>query len=160
MSGDLRVFNRQRAPTVDSRRLRSLILSLLEEGMKLEEFDLAVHLVGERAMAKCNEKYLGHKGTTDVITLDYGDNGPAGAPIGEIFVCVDEALAQGRQFRVPWQEELVRYIIHGILHLRGHDDRDTQARRRMKREEGRWLKKLDGSFHLSKPARKTRVTSL
>ncbi len=159
MSGDLRVFNRQRARAVDARQLRRVIRSLLEETMGLKGFDLAVHLVGARAMAKLNETHLGHKGVTDVITLDYGVNGATGGPAGEIMVCVDEAVAQGRRFRAPWQAELMRYIIHGVLHLGGHDDRNARARRRMKRVETRRLKELGGRFRLSKLGRKTRVSA-
>ena len=54
---------------------------------------------------------------------------------GEIFVCVPEALAQASRFGAAWQEELVRYIVHGVLHLRGYDDLQPVARRKMKRRK-------------------------
>ena len=41
---------------------------------------------------------------------------------GEIFICVDEAVWQARKFRTSWQSEIVRYLVHGVLHLLGHDD--------------------------------------
>ena len=41
---------------------------------------------------------------------------------GEMFICVDEAIVQAKKFKTNWQSEVVRYIIHGILHLLGHDD--------------------------------------
>ena len=41
---------------------------------------------------------------------------------GEIFICVDEAVLQARKFRTSWQSEIVRYLVHGVLHLLGHDD--------------------------------------
>ena len=65
---------------------------------------------------------------------------------GELFVCVDVAVAQARLFRVHWQSEVVRYIVHGILHLQGFDDRKPGPRRRMKRQEERLLKHLAGRF--------------
>jgi rRNA maturation RNase YbeY len=157
MSGDVRVFNRQRGRAVDTRLLRRMASSLLEEMMGLEEFDLAVHLVGARAMAGLNKVHLNHEGPTDVITLDYGARGEAKGLAGEIFVCVDVAAEQARRFRVTWQAEVARYVIHGILHLRGHDDHGATGRRQMKREEGRLLKELAGRFRLSKLARKTKV---
>jgi probable rRNA maturation factor len=159
MSGDVRVFNRQRGRTVDTRLLRQMTRSLLEETMGLEEFDLAVQLVGARAMAGLNQLHLNHEGPTDVITLDYAASGTAGGLAGEIIVCVDVAAEQARRFGVTWQAELTRYVIHGILHLRGHDDQDAAGRRRMKREEGRLLKKVGGDFHLSKLSRKTKVSA-
>ena len=72
-------------------------------------------------------------------------------------MCVDVAVEQARRFRVTWQAELARYVIHGILHLQGHDDQNAAGRRRMKREEGRLLKELGGRFRLSKLARKPKV---
>jgi probable rRNA maturation factor len=158
MSGDVRVFSRQRGRAVDTRLLRRMARSLLEESMGLEEFDLAMRLVGARAMAELNQLHLNHEGPTDVITLDYAASGPAGGLAGEIIVCVDVAVEQARRFRVTWQAELARYVIHGILHLQGHDDQNAAGRRRMKREEGRLLKELGGRFRLSKLARKPKVT--
>ena len=68
---------------------------------------------------------------------------------GEIFVCLDEALAQARRFRTTWQRELTRYIVHGILHLVGHEDRAPAARRKMKRAEDRLLRQLARQFDLT-----------
>ncbi len=157
MSGDVRVFNRQRARAVDTRLLRRMTLSLLGESMGLEDFDLTVHLVGARAMAELNQHHLGHEGATDVITLDYGAGGAAGLA-GEIIVCMEVAAEQARRFGATWQVELARYVIHGILHLRGHDDQSAKKRRVMKREEARLLKAMDARFSLSNLARRTKLT--
>jgi rRNA maturation RNase YbeY len=71
----------------------------------------------------------------------------AAAPVhGELFVCLDEAVGQCRRFNTLWQSELVRYVVHGLLHLRGYDDRQPAARRQMKREEDRLLTQLAGRF--------------
>jgi rRNA maturation RNase YbeY len=69
---------------------------------------------------------------------------------GEIFVCVDEAVWQAQKFGASWQSEVVRYIVHGILHLLGFDDASVAARRKMKREENRRLRELSRRFALSK----------
>jgi probable rRNA maturation factor len=156
MSGDLSLRNRQRARRLDLRLLRRVIAGLLAD-LEAKDFDLTIHLIGEREMAQLNESRLGHPGSTDVITFDYGE--PNAPMAGEIFVCVDDALAQASRFRTAWQEELVRYIVHGILHLRGHDDLRPIARRLMKREEGRLLKKLSRDFRLSKLSRKPKVSA-
>jgi rRNA maturation RNase YbeY len=67
---------------------------------------------------------------------------------GEIFICVDEAVAQARRFRTSWQSELIRYLIHGLLHLRGYDDHNASSRRQMKRKEDRVLRRLAGCLKL------------
>jgi rRNA maturation RNase YbeY len=78
---------------------------------------------------------------------------------GEIFISLDDAFVQARRFRTTWQQELVRYLVHGILHLCGYNDATGTARRRMKREEDRLLRALGRRFALSKLARKPTVQS-
>jgi rRNA maturation RNase YbeY len=158
MSADLRLRNHQRTRRLDLRRLRRVIRVLLAELLQQADYDLAVQFVNASAMARLNQKHLGHEGSTDVITLDYA--GTAEEPIcGELLVCVDEALIQARRFRAPWTEEVARYVVHGILHLRGYDDRTTPARRRMKLAEARLLRELARRFRLSTLARKGKLAA-
>ena len=131
------------------RLLRTITLSLLTELLKLEDFELAICIVHAPEMAKINETFLQHSGSTDVITFDYSDN-PSSVLHGEIFICIDDALVQAREFRTSWQSEITRYVIHGILHLLGFDDLNPAARRKMKREENRLLKKVSSLFPLRK----------
>lgn len=157
MSQDLRLLNHRRAPAVDARLLRQLARALLVEFLHVEQFDLTIQLVGAHRMAQLNETILDHQGATDVITLDYSDANPSAAMVGEIFICLDEARAQARIFRATWQTELIRYLVHAILHLQGYDDRNPSARRRMKSAEDRLLRKLARRFRLSKLERKPRM---
>ncbi len=150
------VTSRQRTRAVDSRLLRRVVGTFLTEMAQISAADLAIHLVASPEITKLNETFLHHAGSTDVITFDYSE--PLGRNStdlhGEIFVCVDAAIAQARQFRTTWQSELVRYVVHGILHLLGFDDFSTAARRKMKRAEDRWLRALSCRFHLTKLAKK------
>jgi probable rRNA maturation factor len=100
-------------------------------------------------MAEFNERFLRHTGSTDVITFDYADD-LTRLLHGEIFISIDDAKAQAREFRTSWQSELARYVIHGVLHLRGFDDIRPADRRKMKREENRLLKEIARLFPLSK----------
>ena len=100
-------------------------------------------------MTRLNEKFLQHAGSTDVITFDYSEpGGPKSKPSlhGEIFVCVDESVIQARKFKTSWQAEIVRYVIHGVLHLAGYDDRNVTARRKMKAVENKLLRQLGHEF--------------
>lgn len=148
---------------LDTRLLRALTTTLLEEEFKTQDFDLVVYIVRAPEMARLNEKFLQHTGSTDVITFDYSFNSrpsardPRRTLHGEIFICIDDARAQARQFRVSWQSELTRYLIHGILHLRGFDDMTPALRRKMKREENRLLRKMARLFPLRKLAAAPRL---
>ena len=161
--------NRQRARRVDSVLLRQMIRWLLTEQLRVPDFELCFHLVTAREITRVNESYLRHQGSTDVISFDYVDtlrdwplaHAKAVAHrrdanetlCGEIFISVDDALAQAGQYRTTWQAELARYVIHGLLHLAGYDDTQPSRRRRMKREEDRLLRRLAGRFSLRLLAR-------
>ncbi len=119
-----------------------MVETLLEELIHQEDYDLGVYLVDASEITRLNESYLRHQGPTDVIAFDYADPGKSSALHGEVFVCVDEALIQAPRVRVSWQTELVRYVVHGVLHLCSYDDHATEARRRMKSVEGRLMRCL------------------
>jgi rRNA maturation RNase YbeY len=144
LNGALLIRNRQRTAAIDSARLRRFAQSVLRVELNLDDFELRVHLVDAAEMSRLNRRLLGHAGVTDVITLDYAAAGqdpvaptPGPGLLGEVFICVDVARIQARRFRTTWQAELARYLIHGILHLRGMNDGRAADRRRMKREEDR-----------------------
>jgi probable rRNA maturation factor len=113
------------------------------------EFDLGFRLVGKVEMIRLNEQFLRHKGPTDVISFNYSERGNLGFLSGEIFICVDEAVGQAGRFRTTWQRELVRYAVHGVLHLCGYDDKAPAERQRMKRHEERLLSRLAREFDLA-----------
>ncbi|MGD0614216.1 MAG: rRNA maturation RNAse YbeY [Verrucomicrobiota bacterium] len=124
MSAALSIRNRQRAVPVNVRHLRRFAACLLRVLGTAEPCDLGICLVRPPEMSRLNETFLRHAGATDVIAFDYGS--PPGLH-GEIFICL---------------EELARYVIHGLLHLTGYDDRRPGDRRRMKLEEDRLLRRL------------------
>ena len=142
----LLIRNRQRARKLDTRQLRRIVLAAVEELQPPGGFDLAFYLVSAVEMAGVNETYLQHEGPTDVITFDYGEGEGSGPLHGEIFTCVEQAVIQAREFRTTWQSEVVRYAVHGILHLLGYDDRTGRLRRRMKEAENRLVKALARRF--------------
>jgi probable rRNA maturation factor len=165
MSLELTIRNRQRTRGVNLRLLRRILIELLREMLESTSIELGITLVAAPEMARINWQFLQHEGATDVITFDHTEKQtsrrklPAGGGeiCGELFICVDEAVRQARSFRTTWQAEVVRYLVHGVLHLCGHDDRQFRARRRMKREEDRLVNSLGEklSFHqLARPARK------
>jgi len=155
------VCNRQRNRRVNLRLLRRAALVLLRELLHLDQFCLAIHLVETNEIVRLNEGFLRHKGSTDVISFDYAERRvrspkPAKAHAmieGEIFICLEEAVSQARRFRVSWQRELARYLIHGVLHLCGYNDLREGPRRRMKLEENRLLQELGRKVPLAELAR-------
>jgi probable rRNA maturation factor len=149
----LRLFNRQKSRKLSVALLRRLARHLLEESLALRKYELGVHLIDAFEMTKLNETFLGHAGSTDVITFNHREPADGGDLHGEIFISVDDAVAQAGRFGATWQSEVVRYLAHGILHLEGHDDTEIGPRRAMKREENKLVKELSRRFDLGKLGR-------
>jgi len=150
--------NRQRAVPLDGRFLRTLARAALAqpEFARQSWAELGIHLVGDRRMSALNARHLGHAGPTDVITFDYG-TAPVGGPVpggrcGDLFIGVPEALRQARIFHTSWPAEVVRYLVHGLLHLCGYDDTTPAARRRMRQAEDRLLRRLAARFDFARLA--------
>ena len=161
----LTIRSRQKTHPADPWLLRRLAKWALAETEPSQSagpgsHELGVYLVGGAEMARANWEHLHHGGPTDVITLDYGSAGAAPKPgpiVGDVFICPAVAEEFAKQFNTSWAEEVVRYLIHGILHLRGYDDSAPGPRRTMKREENRLMQAAAERFPLSRLARGTRV---
>ncbi|MGO8766754.1 MAG: rRNA maturation RNase YbeY [Limisphaerales bacterium] len=146
---NLILANRQRVKKLNLRVLKSIMAAVLKE-LKITSAAVEVNFLGAEDMAALNETFLAHEGPTDVITFDYGSS-PSELK-GEIFVCVEEAIIGSKLFKTSWQSEIVRYMIHGLLHLRGDDDTIPARRRAMKRHEGRLLRQVSTKFSLAQIA--------
>jgi probable rRNA maturation factor len=143
--------NRQRTKRVDTPLLRRITLHVLQNELGVSAFELGFHLVNAREMAHVNQTFLQHTGSTDVITFDHSEESHRNSSTlhGEVFISIPDAIVQAREFSTTWQSELVRYVIHGLLHLRGFDDLKPELRREMKREENRLLKAVEQNFAVS-----------
>ena len=150
------VRNRQHTRRIEVSLLRRMTRWLLREPFQAQQVELCLHLVGSKEITRLNQTYLAHDGTTDVIAFDHSDQSDRSGCLrsknfhGEIFISIDEAVAQAGQFHTTWESELARYVIHGLLHLAGYDDLEPAARRQMKREENRLLHAVSRQFPLGR----------
>lgn len=86
-----------------------------------------------------NRQFLGHDYYTDVITFDYSS---AGTVSGDIFISLDTVRSNSEQIGTTFDEELLRVIVHGVLHLTGQDDKTPDAHAEMTRKENKALGRL------------------
>lgn len=110
-------------------------------------------------MAAWNRRHLNHQGATDVLAFDCletasadaaafaglpGEDGDEAEPLlaGVIAVCPAVALRACARYGTTPEDELLLYLVHGMLHLAGQDDLNPRAKRRMRREERRVLTAL------------------
>ena len=89
--------------------------TLIEDGRSGE---FSVTLIGDQEMRELNARYLGRDVPTDVLAFSMGTRE---LPLGDVYVCVDQAGRQAKEHEVPLDEELVRLVVHGALHVLGHD---------------------------------------
>ena len=160
---NLVIINRQRTKKINARLLRQIVGALLAE-LEISEAELGINLVGTPEMTLVNETFLRHAGSTDVITFNHeekrkAESGKRKNLHGELFICVDDAVAQAKEFGSSWQSEIVRYAVHGILHLLGHDDLKPDLRRKMKREENRLVRLLAKRFSLAQLSRTAKINA-
>jgi probable rRNA maturation factor len=83
--------------------------------------EISVLIVSDRKIASLHRQFMNESGPTDVITFQHG----------EIFVGVESARRTARRFGNAFERELRLYVVHGLLHLHGFDDRNAASARRM-----------------------------
>ena len=86
--------------------------------------ELSVTIVTDEAIAELNDTYLQRPGPTDVLAFCLGDD----PLVGDIYISADTARRNANEFDVPLKEELLRLVIHGTLHVMGHDHPEGDSR--------------------------------
>lgn len=95
--------------------------------------------VADEKILEVNREYLGHDYYTDIITFDYDEGDVIN---GDIVISLDTVRSNAEQLGKPYDEELHRVIIHGILHLCGINDKGKGEREMMEAAENRALQLL------------------
>ena len=92
-----------------------------------------------------NQQYLDHDTYTDIITFDYVAGGLVS---GDILISVERVGDNARQFGVPFEQELHRVVIHGVLHLLGQGDKSPAEAAEMRRQEEEALEVWNTMFRV------------
>jgi probable rRNA maturation factor len=130
----------QEAVPVDRSRMRRTARAVLE-GEGVRDADISLAFVDDQTSQRLNKRYLDHDGPTDVLSFPLG---PAGARClaGELVVGASVARVQAEKRGHDVQAELALYVIHGLLHLCGHEDRTAPDAARMRERERHYLRRL------------------
>jgi probable rRNA maturation factor len=97
--------------------------------------DVSILIVSDRRMASLHRRFMSRSGATDVITFQHG----------EIFISADTAVRNARRFGNSLGGELRLYIVHGLLHLHGFEDRNATSATKMRAAEQKLLSKFSNS---------------
>jgi probable rRNA maturation factor len=111
---------------------------------RVKDAMLSITFVGRATMSRLNRRYLGHHGATDVISFGLERVGRRGPVVGDVYICAEVARDNAKRQGISAGEELLRLVIHGTLHVLGHDHPGGSERTasRMWRQQERILARV------------------
>ena len=125
-------------PQIDERKMNRWIRSVVAEyGFGVGNIHY-IFCSDEREL-EVNRQFLGHDYYTDIITFDYSTPSTLN---GDIFISLDTVRSNAAELGVPFEQELARIIIHGVLHLTGQGDKTPETKAVMTEKENDALRKL------------------
>jgi len=86
-----------------------------------KEFNLSIALVGQSTIKELNKRYRGKNQSTDVLSFQYDGS-------GEVVICPEAVEKNARQFKLIYQKELARVLVHGILHVLGYNHQQMKQK--------------------------------
>jgi probable rRNA maturation factor len=131
--------NAGRKQGLNSPRLRSDIERLLE-AIGEKGSSLSLSFVRDDAIRALNQEHRGKDGATDVLSFPLAEGpkrGPQERLLGDVVISLDAAARQAAGYDATLEMEVRRLLIHGLLHLLGHDHERARERAAMEREERR-----------------------
>ncbi|MBP5764070.1 MAG: rRNA maturation RNase YbeY [Bacteroidales bacterium] len=125
-------------PSVQKTEIRNWIKQVAAlHGKRVGE--ISYIFCNDEKILEVNRQYLKHDYYTDIITFDYTEGDKLS---GDLFISLDTVRTNAEQFGQPYNTELHRVIIHGVLHLCGIDDKGPGEREIMEHNENEALSLL------------------
>jgi probable rRNA maturation factor len=135
--GRISIATPQEIVAIDRGRMREVVRRVLEgEGVADAEISLA--FVDNPTIHQLNKRYLQHDEPTDVLSFPLSEPN-AKRLAGELVIGVEVAQAQAQERGHAVEAELALYVIHGLMHLCGHDDHDEEGAAAMRQKEKHYL---------------------
>lgn len=140
---NVEIFNTTRKKYLPKKKLAKLVESVLvTEG---KEFAVNLVFIGPQKMQALNRTYRGQDKTTDVLSFsaDEPDEPPSFQPVGEIYICLQTAQKQAREFKHSLTHELLFLTAHGALHLCGYTHDSDQDYDLMSSKTREYISRLE-----------------
>ena len=136
---DIEFTDRQSTLSVNAQRLQQAARTVLQDHGP-DTVRLSIAVVDNATIHELNRRFLEHDYPTDVLsfTLEQQQDQLE----GEVVVSADMAVKQAGEYGVPPEDELLLYVIHGVLHLVGFDDKSPELSEQMRSAEQRYLEQF------------------
>lgn len=149
MPVQITVKNLQRRIRLNPRRVIQKTKKILKKERVLEA-ELSLAFVTDQKIKTLNKKYLRHDYVTDVLAFDLRENLKDKKLVGEIVISTGRVAANAKKYGAAQSQELILYVIHGILHLLGYRDHEPKDTWKMRKKEEDILKWIDNAKSKSK----------
>lgn len=127
----------QEVVPVDRGRMREIARTVLD-GEGIINYEISLAFVDNATIHVLNKRYLDHDEPTDVLSFPLSDP-KAKTLAGELVIGVEVAKERAEELGHAVDTEMSLYVIHGLLHLCGHDDKSDAAERAMRQRERHYL---------------------
>jgi probable rRNA maturation factor len=132
----VQISNRQKTLKVDRRRIRRAVAAIVRDA-RISRAAISVAIVDDATIARLHGEFLDDPQPTDVLSFLLECSGESLE--GEVVASADTAQACAPRYHTTPEEELLRYVIHGALHLVGYGDATPRQRAAMRRKEREYL---------------------
>jgi len=122
-------------PKIDQQKITEWIKTVAQSYGK-RTGEISYIFCSDEKIIDVNRQYLKHDYYTDIITFDYTNGSKIS---GDIFISLDTVKSNSEIFQTPYEQEMLRTIIHGILHLCGINDKGPGEREIMEKNEDKAL---------------------
>lgn len=136
----MEISNQQKVKKINIRNLRRYLKRILAY-LSISDKDISVVLCDNSFIVSLNQKYFRKNVVTDVIAFPLPDQIQPDY-LGEVVASVEEAAIVAKDLKMSWQEELLLYLVHGILHLIGFSDKDSSQRKKMWEKQNQIISKF------------------
>jgi probable rRNA maturation factor len=130
-------------PHLEKNNFKRLVRSIIPVILKDEKVvcgTINIRFCDDKEIKIYNKKYLSHDYETDILTFYYGND--VNSIDSDILISVDTIKSNSKRFKTGFENELLRVVIHGILHLCGYDDATKTDKLLIRKKENYYLKKL------------------
>jgi probable rRNA maturation factor len=120
----------------DKKKIASLAKRILSAHRS--NLDLDIILVKDEFIRQLNKNFRRKDKVTDVLSFGMEEGKKIGLELnylGDVYVCLDQAKRQAKEYEIPFVEEVYRLVTHGILHLLGYEHKTKKQTERMKSKE-------------------------